>query len=417
MDEKSKPNWVDYANLASNVAQNAQLHDLHGTIKALGALQAEKARLELNEQQLREREDRLREYLWQVERVFEAFVSNSTGQSCRIYLFTKQLRDTMSQLRITTAAFRQFADKDRLGQFLKRLQQAMDETASKMGTAMRQDVETFLRYRAEASDLDSTIKRLEEGRQQRANQLAQVRKRREATVANLDILRQKAGTPEYEEEQARMRLRSSSARVAVLLLAIPTGIAWLSLIILFGVPIYDLMNDISSAEHGQFSGYGVLALLVAVGGTALCRALYLKSKAEKSVPERISSLEDVVKRAESEIARLQAERPAESALAKYGVKKLAELVQNKQDRDDFMRKFAEANGLSLADDIQEGAFIKQSENIALLSSGSTLSPEVQELARHPDRKIAAIKLYREQTGVGLAEAKEAVEAFMYSDKN
>jgi hypothetical protein len=39
------------------------------------------------------------------------------------------------------------------------------------------------------------------------------------------------------------------------------------------------------------------------------------------------------------------------------------------------------------------------------------SPELRQLARDPKRKIDAIKLYREKTGVGLAEAKRAVEAF------
>lgn len=45
-----------------------------------------------------------------------------------------------------------------------------------------------------------------------------------------------------------------------------------------------------------------------------------------------------------------------------------------------------------------------------------LSPEVQDLARDPARKIAAIKLHREQTGVGLKEAKDAVEAFIDSGR-
>jgi hypothetical protein len=45
-----------------------------------------------------------------------------------------------------------------------------------------------------------------------------------------------------------------------------------------------------------------------------------------------------------------------------------------------------------------------------------LSPEVQELARHPGRKIEAIKLHREQTGAGLKEAKEAVESFIESGR-
>ena len=40
-----------------------------------------------------------------------------------------------------------------------------------------------------------------------------------------------------------------------------------------------------------------------------------------------------------------------------------------------------------------------------------LSDEVKALADDPTRKIAAIKLLREQTGLGLREAKDAVEAY------
>jgi hypothetical protein len=43
-----------------------------------------------------------------------------------------------------------------------------------------------------------------------------------------------------------------------------------------------------------------------------------------------------------------------------------------------------------------------------------LSNRVKELARDLARKIEAIKIYREETGAGLAEAKEAVEAFIAS---
>jgi hypothetical protein len=43
------------------------------------------------------------------------------------------------------------------------------------------------------------------------------------------------------------------------------------------------------------------------------------------------------------------------------------------------------------------------------------SPELCRLARDPVQKISAIKLYRELTGVGLLEAKKAVEAFVASE--
>jgi hypothetical protein len=41
-----------------------------------------------------------------------------------------------------------------------------------------------------------------------------------------------------------------------------------------------------------------------------------------------------------------------------------------------------------------------------------LSAEVRALADDPARKIEAIKLHREQTGLGLKEAKDAVEAYL-----
>lgn len=43
---------------------------------------------------------------------------------------------------------------------------------------------------------------------------------------------------------------------------------------------------------------------------------------------------------------------------------------------------------------------------------SRVSTEVQTLARDPRRKIEAIRLHRDQTQCGLAEAKEDVEDFI-----
>ena len=41
-----------------------------------------------------------------------------------------------------------------------------------------------------------------------------------------------------------------------------------------------------------------------------------------------------------------------------------------------------------------------------------LSERVKELARDPALKIQAIKAYREESGSGLADAKDAVEAYI-----
>jgi hypothetical protein len=45
-------------------------------------------------------------------------------------------------------------------------------------------------------------------------------------------------------------------------------------------------------------------------------------------------------------------------------------------------------------------------------TASGLSAEVCRLADNPETKIQAIKLHRQQTGLGLKEAKDAVEAYI-----
>lgn len=62
------------------------------------------------------------------------------------------------------------------------------------------------------------------------------------------------------------------------------------------------------------------------------------------------------------------------------------------------------------------ARIEQKLDLVLTHYGLDCGPppgaKWQELAADPSRKIAAISAYREQHGVGLAEAKRAVEEYM-----
>ena len=53
---------------------------------------------------------------------------------------------------------------------------------------------------------------------------------------------------------------------------------------------------------------------------------------------------------------------------------------------------------------------KLQEHLGFVADASApITDDVKVLARTPGSKIAAIKLYREQTGAGRMEAKEAVE--------
>ena len=52
-----------------------------------------------------------------------------------------------------------------------------------------------------------------------------------------------------------------------------------------------------------------------------------------------------------------------------------------------------------------------------LSKPGELSERIKEIARDPGRTIAAIKAYREETGTDLADAKNAVEAYIRSQNS
>jgi hypothetical protein len=56
----------------------------------------------------------------------------------------------------------------------------------------------------------------------------------------------------------------------------------------------------------------------------------------------------------------------------------------------------------------------RSSRMGATGNRNALSNRVKELAADPARKIEAIQVYREETGASLADAKEAVEAFINS---
>jgi ribosomal protein L7/L12 len=74
-----------------------------------------------------------------------------------------------------------------------------------------------------------------------------------------------------------------------------------------------------------------------------------------------------------------------------------------------------ASGARPIDAAQHGAAYSPSASAAGASFEPSLSQRVKDIARDPSHKIAAIKAYREETGAGLAEAKNAIEAWRRSE--
>jgi hypothetical protein len=403
---ENKPNWVDKANLASNVVQNIQLQGVHSTLQALGALQAQKIRLDLNEQQVREREDRLRDHVWQMEQAFESVLRDASTTPCAIHVLAKQVLDGMTQYKVTASSFRAFNDKDRLGQFMHKLQQAVEESTAKMSPEQQSDTERFLRYQSECKVLTDLIGDIQAKNQQRSDKIEKAKRRKGAANAKLEVLRLKVGTPEAKAERRSAVGRSTLARVGVVILLAPAGVAGLSLIFLLGVPIYGFLTNVNDTDDGGMFGIGLGVLLLAIVLTAIAAVLQRKSQLPKTIEEEITFREKEIKDADAALAKLDKSDPPNENYRKFGAKDSSELIWQQNEREAFMLQFRQVNHLPL-DPVSDDSRERCGGAEALYE----MSLEVQELARRADKKISAIKLYKEQTGIGLAEAKEAVEAF------
>lgn len=94
----------------------------------------------------------------------------------------------------------------------------------------------------------------------------------------------------------------------------------------------------------------------------------------------------------------------------------AEIVRLARERKiiDAVKIYREATGASLRDSKQAVDAIAGGASIEEVAPPGSCSPpsqeDVRELLRNGGTKIEAIKLYRDVTGAGLKEAKEAVEA-------
>ena len=409
-ESRPKPSWVDYTNLASNVAQNVQLSEVQSALKTLGALQAEKVRLELSEQHAREREDQLREHIWQMGQAFQRFVPGAAP--CAICVVARQIQDSMSRYRISVASFREFADKDRFGQFVGRLQRAEDEAINKMTAAQRAEWETYVRYKDEAQELDDLINRVQAELERNAQQIRRLSKVRVQKEAATEELRKLSG-PSGQSN----RLKGAAWSTDSVMLARVAGS------LLFGTGLLAAILGIGGLSLGH-----VLAGTALMLSCPVCFALayYLQQKAARH--EHIAALEQTVKRAESEIVELASVVPLTdgdpiagyaleasggtkgsiaSQLKKFQANTVAGLLQTRTERQAFMEKIRHANGLTDDDSFQE-----VSSQASRASTISALSPEVQDMARHAHKKISAIMLHQKQTGASLAEAKEAVETYM-----
>jgi hypothetical protein len=148
---KKDRDWIDYTNLAANVATSAQLHSID---KALGerANREEMARLE------DEREAKLREIVFKIENMIEGLQSEMTQKPLATFAVALEIKNRFfDQDEITTASFRAYEDKDRLKKVLNTLAEVAKNSAVSLTPAEKEDAEKCAKYRVEMPRLEMAI--------------------------------------------------------------------------------------------------------------------------------------------------------------------------------------------------------------------------------------------------------------------
>ncbi|HEV2435752.1 MAG TPA: hypothetical protein VG077_07115 [Verrucomicrobiae bacterium] len=336
-----KPNWADKASLASNVLQNIQLHGLQSSFRTLGEMEAEKMRLALSEQQTQENEDRLREHVWQMENAFIPLAANPEITPSAKYVVAKQIQSSLAQFNVTTASFRRFDDKDRLGGFIRRLQQAMEAADRQISARQKADMETYLRYGVEVREL-SELMELETARQS-AEQAVQ---KKSVLKPKIDELRQK-------KEAIQVECGKTPGQRLVYL-GLPFGLAFVLVVL--------ALTMIGMSDDENFAGMSAGDLAGAAFGSIMSTlffgtffALVFKWIREGLSPQTkiANGLQAEIERLEKEMAQLDAwERNLSipqprrlELLKKFGASNAPDLLKQKQERDVFMEQFRLANSL------------------------------------------------------------------------
>jgi len=154
---KKERDWIDYANLASNVAQNLQLIRANQTLAGLERVSAERA---VREQEQRDQErqlDRLREHVSQIADDVASLKEHLHENPSAALTLALQIKDLLEKHNVTTASFRQWEDKDRLKDVQRGLESVLEESTGLLTDSQKEEAVKCATYLTERDALDQLI--------------------------------------------------------------------------------------------------------------------------------------------------------------------------------------------------------------------------------------------------------------------
>ncbi len=351
--------WIDYANLGSNIFQNLQLSGVQNQLGQMASMAA-------TEQAMAARENAFREAVFQGDTMLRKMRALPKEDRQRVLVLVRENMLNFERYGLTSDAFRSYDDKERLRGVLEGHEALVDDCSKDLTSAERDEVELCVQYRPEQEELELLVKLY----------------------------------PKYQELlAARAELGSSSEAPSAGATGSGTlggvvGLIAVALVVFGAVMVWlgkgsDLGKEFADSQL-ESMGYVVLCF----GGFLVVfriirKALLLNKATGPSQQSRVRELEAFDPRLISRIPIL---------IVKFGNKPLEELTKMRDEREALIARVM-------------GVQLKHQGIEPPPPPPSGLSSEVVKLARNPSTKIAAIMLYREQNpGVGLADAKAKIDA-------
>lgn len=143
--------WIDYANLASNIAQNIQLRDVQHKLGDVASAIREQTGLA-------ERESKLRDAVFQADTLLRNLRKISKANPRAAMAWARQALMQFNRNSVSSASFRSYDDKERLRSVLEGYEQTVQECSSSLSTEQKEEADRCGLYLMERHELNLLAK-------------------------------------------------------------------------------------------------------------------------------------------------------------------------------------------------------------------------------------------------------------------
>jgi len=150
--------WVDYANLASNIARNVQLRDVQHKLGAVASAMGTVASAIQEEKDTADREHKLREAVFQAESMLRTLQKISKENKRASLAWARHNLLQFQSNEVTSASFRTYEDKERWRTTIAGHEQLIEECAIGLSPQQKDQAERCGQYLMERDDLNLLIR-------------------------------------------------------------------------------------------------------------------------------------------------------------------------------------------------------------------------------------------------------------------